>query len=105
MELTNVSVSVRPGDTVSARYLPATTQGLAGGFPMEYGEWLTVSLGPLMLGGRPTELIEFLGYVLREAYAAWGAGRPDGPGDGEGGAAAAVVPLPAPEPNTKEVKG
>lgn len=100
MELTSVSISVRPGDEVRARYLPAGTEILADGFRIDHGEWLSVSVGALMVGGRPAELVELLGHALREAYVAWGAGRPDGPGDG--GAAAAVVALPVPAINTRK---
>jgi hypothetical protein len=103
VELTNVSVTVKPGDRVEVRYLPATTERMDG-FLVEHYEWLSVNVGDLMIGGRPAHVVEFLSRALTEAYVAWETGSPDGPDDGNGGAAAAVVALPAPSPNGKEVE-
>ena len=92
MELSNVSVRVEAGEEVQARYLPARVERLCTGSEIEYPEWLSLWFGNVSIAGRPAVVVELLGRALREAYAACGAGNPEGPDDGPAGPALAVVP-------------
>ena len=92
MELSNVSVRVEAGEEVQARYLPARVERLPDGYQMDYPEWLSLWFGNVSIAGRPAVVVELLGRALREAYAACGAGNPEGPDDGPAGPALAVVP-------------
>jgi hypothetical protein len=92
VELSNVSVRVEAGEEVKARYMPATTERRSGGYEMDYPEWLSLWFGNVSIAGRPAVVVELLGRALREAYAACGAGNPDGPDDCPSGPALAVVP-------------
>jgi len=92
VELSYVSVRVEPGEEVQARYLPARVERLSDGAEMDYPEWLSLWFGNVSIAGRPAVVVELLGRALREAYAACGAGNPEGPDDGPAGPALAVVP-------------
>jgi hypothetical protein len=91
VELSNFSVRVEDGEEVQARYLPARVERLCTGSEIEYPEWLSLWFGKVSIAGRPAVVVELLGRALREAYAACGAGNPDGPDDGPAGPALAVV--------------
>ena len=88
MWLSVVSVRVEPGDRVQAHYAPARVASHGDGNELAIPDLVHVHIGDISVFGPPAVVVDALGRALRECYAAWGGGNPEGPGDGPCGPAA-----------------